>query len=53
MKVSIIPLKQKAMGFPANVRDLILSEPDNIDASEFIIKIGVWEKLVKISRVIN
>lgn len=44
----IRPLKKAAMNFPEPVKTLILSEPDTMDASEFIGKIGTWEKLLRI-----
>ncbi len=42
----MIPLKEKAVKFPEPARTLILSEPDNMDAKEFITKLGTWEKLL-------
>lgn len=44
----IRPLKAKAVNFPEPLRTLILSEPDTMEASEFIGKLGTWEKLLKI-----
>lgn len=49
MDVDIKPLKQKAIVFPEPLKSLILSEPDILDASDFISKLGTWLKLVKIS----
>lgn len=46
--VDLTPLKSKALNFPEPVKSLILSEPDTIDAQDFISKLGTWEKLLKI-----
>lgn len=46
-KVNIRPIKAKAVNFPDNVRNLILSEKDELDADEFLIKIETWEKLLR------
>lgn len=45
----IRPLKAKAVKFPEPLKTLILSEPDTMDASEFIGKLGTWERLLKIT----
>ena len=47
--VDIKPMKQKAMNFPEPVKSLILSEPDQMESSEFISKLGTWDRLVKMS----
>ncbi|SIM49223.1 hypothetical protein [Cuniculiplasma divulgatum] len=44
--INLAPLKQKALNFPEPVKSLILSEPDMIDAQDFISKLGTWLKLV-------
>ena len=46
--VDLGKLKAKAVKFPEPVKTLILSEPDVMDSSEFISKIGTWEKLLQI-----
>lgn len=45
-EVSLLPLKEKAIYFPENVRRLILNEPDLMDSTEFIIKLGQWDRLL-------
>jgi hypothetical protein len=47
--VNLGPLKAKALSFPEPLKSLILSEPDMIDAHDFISKLGTWEKLAKMS----
>ena len=47
--VDLTPLKSKALNFPEPVKSLILSEPDTIDAQDFISKLGTWERLSKMS----
>ena len=47
MKVNIKPLKIKALSFRDPLKTLILSEPDEMDSSDFILKLGTWEKLAK------
>ena len=47
--VDLTPLKTKALNFPEPVKSLILSEPDMIDAQDFISKLGTWERLSKMS----
>jgi hypothetical protein len=41
--------KSKASMFPEPVRSLILSEGDRMDSDEFIVKYGVWERILKLS----
>ena len=43
------PIKAKALNFPEPLKSLILSEPDMIDAQDFISKLGTWERLAKMS----
>lgn len=45
--VDLKPMKAKALNFPEPVKSLILSEPDIIEAQDFISKMGTWEKLLK------
>lgn len=45
--VDLRPMKTRALSFPEPVKSLILSEPDMIDAQDFISKLGTWEKLLK------
>jgi hypothetical protein len=47
--VDLTPMKAKAINFPEPLKSLILSEPDKIDAQEFISKLGTWERLAKMS----
>lgn len=47
--VDLTPLKSKALNFPEPVKSLILSEPDIINAQDFISKLGTWERLSKMS----
>lgn len=47
--VSLIPLKERALGLPDPVRSMILAIPgDSMDAKELIAKFGEWAKLLKI-----
>ena len=47
--VDLTPMKAKAINFHEPLKSLILSEPDMIDAQDFISKLGTWEKLAKMS----
>lgn len=47
--INLGPLKEKAFEFPEPVKSLILSEPDTMDGTEFISKIGTYEKLLKMT----
>ena len=47
--VDLTPLKTKALNFPEPVKSLILSEPDIINAQDFISKLGTYERLLKMS----
>jgi hypothetical protein len=40
-------LKQVALRFPEPTRSLILSEPDDMSSEELLIKLGTWDKLLK------
>lgn len=43
------PIKAKALNFPEPLKSLILSEPDMIDAQDFISKLGTWERLAQMN----
>lgn len=45
--VNLAVMKAKALNFPEPVKSLILSEPDTIDAQDFISKLGTWQKLLR------
>ena len=47
--IDLKPMKAKAVLFPEPVKTLILSEPDTVDAQDFISKLGTWERLLKMS----
>lgn len=47
MIVNMSELKLRAVRFPEPVRFLILSERETMDLSDFITKIGTWEKLLQ------
>ena len=47
--VDLKPIKNKAMQFPEPLKSLILCEPDVIDAHDFILKLGTWERLSNMS----
>ena len=49
--IDIKPIKVKALGFPEPVKSLILSEPDTMDSFEFITKLGIWERLLRIGKL--
>ena len=38
LKINLAPLKAKTSGMPQNVANLILSEPDELDADEYFAK---------------
>ena len=49
-KVNLKKLKEYALtNLPKNshLRDLVLSEKDEIDAEEFVVKISMWLKLIR------
>lgn len=46
--VDIRPIKTRALSFPEPVKTLVLSEPDSIPFMDFIIKLGEWERILKI-----
>ena len=49
-KISLVPLKEKAVRFPEPVKTLILSEPDSLDSQDFISKLGTWERLLRMPK---
>ena len=49
-QISLALLKEKAMRFPEPVRSLILSEPDLLDSSDFIVKLGTWDRLLQMAQ---
>jgi len=54
MKTKLIdlrPIKSRVIRWPDPVRSLVLSEPDRMPVEEFIVKIGTWERLLKIHEV--
>jgi len=40
-------MKEKAMGWPEPVKTLVLSEHDSLPIGEFLTKIEMWERLLK------
>ena len=40
-------MKQIALRMPEPVKSLILSEPESLELSEFIVKVSIWDQLVK------
>lgn len=48
-KVNIRPLKEWALNLPKNsvLRDLLLGEPDELQADEALILFSVWLKLIR------
>jgi len=44
-------IKSRAFFWPDPVRSLVLSEPDKMRVEEFIVKLGTWERLLKIHEV--
>jgi len=50
-KIDIRDLKARALSWPEPVRSLILAESDFMPPEEFIVKIGTWERLLKIHEV--
>ena len=53
VKISLAPLKARASGMPQNVANLILSEPDEMDADDYFAKASVWFKLLQVERAGN
>ena len=45
--VNMTDLKRKALSFPDPVKSLILSESDSLPFSEFVSKLGTWERLLQ------
>ncbi|BAB59842.1 TVG0706547 [Thermoplasma volcanium GSS1] len=52
-EISLARIKAAAMMMPEPVKSLILSEPDTLDASELITKLGTWDRLLKIEKAEN
>jgi hypothetical protein len=50
MIIDIRPLKAKAIHFPEPTRSLIFTEPDRIDAKDFISKVCEWIKIAEMGR---
>jgi hypothetical protein len=48
--VDLRELKTKAMLWPEPVRALILTSPDTIPCTDFLIKLNEWEKLLKMQK---
>ena len=51
--ISLSPLKARASGMPLNVANLILSEPDEMDADDYFAKASVWFKLLQAEQAGN
>ncbi len=45
-QISLVKFKERALKLPEPVKSLILSEPDSMDSTEFITKLGTWDKLL-------
>ncbi len=50
MNINTKALKEKALSFPEPVKSLILSEPDIMDSTVFVEKLGTWERLLAMER---
>jgi hypothetical protein len=50
-QVNLTKLKAKALSFPEPVKSLILSEPDQLDAREYITKLGTWDKILAMEKM--
>jgi len=50
-KIDIRPIKARALAWPEPTKTLILAEPDKMRVEEFLVKIGTWERLLKIHEV--
>ncbi len=53
MKVNLAPLKKFAIEdphLPHVFRQLIIEEPDYIEAEEFLVKMKVWMSLLRIAK---
>jgi len=48
--VDIRPLKIKATSWPEPARTLILSETNQMLFDDFIVKMGVWERLLLLQK---
>lgn len=48
--VDLRQLKSKAVHFPEPARSLIFTEPDRIDANDFIVKVCSWLKIVEMRK---
>jgi len=51
--IDIRDLKTRAVRWPDPAKTLILSEPDALPLDEFITKLGTWEKLLQLKRVVD
>ena len=47
--INMGPLKDRALQFPEPIKSLILSEPDQIESTDFISKLETWEKLLRMN----
>lgn len=47
VEINLAPLKAKTTGMPQSVANLILSEPDEMDADEYFAKASVWFKALQ------
>jgi len=48
--VDIRSLKDKALKWPEPVKTLVLSEADSVTVDEFLTKLEIWERLLKIQK---
>jgi hypothetical protein len=46
-------LKTRASEFPEPVKSLILSENDSLSVDDFLSKFATWERLLKMSEVVQ
>lgn len=48
--VSIKKLQENAVKFPPLLRDLLTQELDSMNVEEFIVKLGIWERILRFHR---
>ena len=49
-QIDIQQLKKKALAMPEPVKTLILSEPDQLDSRDLIVKLGTWDRLLQMAQ---
>jgi len=48
--IDLQELKSRALTWPEPVKTLVLSEADSVTVDEFLTKLEIWERLLKIQK---